>query len=161
VIIIFYLVLFVVLGLFALLGLQTLKNLASDNRTSLPRKDGPIIDAAASAATPAAAVAETMEALEAAKASLRTTYPALARMFGGYLHAEQLFEKGPEEAVREMILDWQPEREAVIAEITHLLADNEDEREARAIVRSFCDLDLEQEGYRPWLIWLQGQFNSI
>ena len=157
-----YLVILVALGVFAMLAMQLGGvRLGNRDRARLPETSSAMtIDG--TAMTPAGAVAQTLKALEAAQGQLRTHYPVLARMLGGYLHAEAIHGgDGVEAAVREMVLDWQPERKAVIDEIARVLADNADESEVRAIITSFCDLDLEDERYRAWLIWLQGQFNDL
>ncbi len=107
-------------------------------------------------------VALQLKSLEEAQTRLRTQYPVVARMFGAYLHGESLHNAGGlESAVKEMVLDWRSEREAVISDIARILADNPDEESVRAIVISFCDARFEEEGYRTWLIWLQGQFNEL
>lgn len=167
-IILVYLVLLVALGIIAMQAVQLGRERLNRSRTrgaklSGPSRGGPVIDHGDGvASTPAGAVAQTMADLETAQAALRTTYPTLARMLGGYLHAEAVFGADSLEAVvQDMVLDWQPEGKAVTDDIAQVLADNSDEMAVRAIVRSFCAIDLEEEGYRPWLIWLQGQFNPL
>lgn len=167
-ILLIYLVLIIAVGVFSLLALQLLGiSLPGRGQKSLPKSatgSSPVtLDGTyEEGGSPAAAVAETMAALDGATAHLKTHYPVLARMLSAYLHAEALYtEAGPEAAVKEMVLDWQAERDAVIDDITRVLAENASEDEVRAVIKSFCDLSLDEEGYRPWLIWLQGQFNSL
>lgn len=161
--ILIYLVILIALGVFAMLAMQLSGIRLGGNNQDKLTQNAPSSDAH----TPAAAVAQTMTALEQAQAQLRTQYPTLARMLGGYLHAEAIYGEassggsGLESAVREMVLDWRPERKAVIDDIALVLAENGEESDVRAILKSFCDLDLEKEGYRAWLIWLQGQFNDL
>jgi len=100
--------------------------------------------------------------LDMAEGQLRAEYPVLNRMLGGYCHGEALYEKGGlEAAVKEMVMDWQAERETVIQEISRVLADNPDEVTVRAIINACCDAEFEEEGYRNWLVWLQGRFGEL
>ncbi|MEL6111767.1 MAG: hypothetical protein AAFR20_03090 [Pseudomonadota bacterium] len=158
-----YLVLLVALGIIAMQALQLGRDRSKTGTLKGPKSGGPMIDGTAdSPATPAAAVAQTMADLETAQAALRTAYPTLARMLGGYLHAEAVFGADSLEAVvKDMVLDWQPESKAITDDIARVLADNSEESAVRAVVKSFCAIDLEEEGYRSWLIWLQGQFNPL
>ncbi len=106
--------------------------------------------------------AARLEAFEAIQGRIRVHYPALARMLSGYLHVEALATKdGLEACVREMVLDWRSEKETVSGEISRLLAENPTEASVRAIIVSLCDAEFEEEGYRTWLVWLQGQFNDL
>lgn len=127
-----------------------------------PGARGPVIDGRAQDVGPGRRAAETLRDFENARAELKGRYPAVFAMLGGYLNAHTIGEHGGlEGAVAEMVRDWTPRREEVMRELTKLLAENDTEDEARAIVAAACDADFEAEGYRAWLTWLLGRFNTL
>ncbi len=150
----------IALGLFALIVVNIWQTLRGRNG-ALGGGVGATIDGEATPAGPAEAAAASLRAFETARSSLRSAYPALFAMLGGYLNAHTVVEHGgPEGAVAEMIKDWSARRDEISREITRVLADAETEEAARAGVLAACDADFEAEGYRPWLTWLLGQFNK-
>lgn len=156
-----YVALLLAIGVFGLMVLQMMRGnrVEHDSQTSLPSGSSKSYDPDAGVGEQAAS---TLADFEATQSRIRAHYPVLARMLSGYLHAEALSKgEGLEGAVREMVLDWRPERESVITEITRVLAENPTEEAIRAVMLSICDAEFEQEGYRNWLIWLQGQFNDL
>ena len=160
-----YLLVLAVVGLVALqilFGLNFLKRLSGRGSVrQIPDRADPV-EVGGTGGDLAEKVDELRGSLERAEEQLRTRYPVLARMLSGYLHAEGIQAAGGlESAVKEMILDWQGEREAVVTEIARVLAENENEDSVRAIILACCDLDLTKEGYRNWLVWVQGQFSAL
>ena len=158
-----YVALLLAIGVFGLLALQML-----NSRKEIARREeggilaGPAKSTDRDPAVLGQAATQQLAALEATQERLRAHYPALSRMLSSYLHAEALStEGGLEQAVGEMVIDWQAESAPVIDDISRLLAENPEEAAVRAILQSFCDANFEVEGYRAWLIWLQGQFNSL
>ena len=114
------------------------------------------------ASSPAQSAAETLKEFEQASAELKASYPAVFAMLGGYLNEHTIHEHGgPEGAVEEMIRDWTPRKNEIIRELTKLLAECETEDELRAVVLAASDASFEDEGYRQWLTWLMGRFNTI
>lgn len=150
-----------VLGIFALIGLQVWNAVKSKSAIE-PRGAKTIDGAARDVSSPGKAAASTLKDFEDAQAALKSRYPAVFSMLGGYLNSYAIGEAGSlEAAVKEMIADWEARAEEVSRELTKLLAENETEAEARAIVLAACDAEFEQEGYRAWLTWLLGQFNHL
>lgn len=131
--------------------------LFAGRQTALPQKeDGRLGSAAAQHA--AAALRDLAEAQNA----LKSRYPTVFGMLSGYLNAHSIETSGGiEAAVKQMIGDWSARRDQAKEELVRLLAENDSEEEARAIVLSACDATFEQEGYRNWLIWLLGRFNAL
>ena len=161
-----YLLQLIVLGIFVLILLQLFSGLRRRDDRSV-RHDGEpeiTIDGTARAAdsSPAKNAAETLKEFENARAALKSRYPAVFAMLGGYLNEHTIHEHGGVEgAVREMLDDWRPRREEIVRELTHMLAENDSEDELRAIVLAACDASFEEEGYRHWLTWLLGRFNAF
>lgn len=126
------------------------------------RQKGPIIEGRAEEVrTPAQAATRALSAFEAARADLKARYPIIFAMLGGYLNSHTIAELGGvEPAVREMLADYAPRREEAARELTRLLAENETEAEARAIVAAACDADFDAEGYRSWLVFLLGKLDT-
>ena len=111
--------------------------------------------------SPAANATRALKEFEAARADLKARYPLVFAMLGGYLNQHTISELGgTEAAAREMLADYAARREDIARELTRLLAENDSEAEARAIVTAACDADFDAEGYRAWLVWLLGRLNS-
>lgn len=127
-----------------------------------PRRRGAIEPPQSQGATPAMDAAAALRGLADAQAALKARYPAVFGMLSGYLNAHSIESAGSLElAVDQMIADWGGRRDQVKGELVRLLAENESEEAARAVVLSACDATFEQEGYRNWLIWLLGRFNAM
>ncbi|MEM6538673.1 MAG: hypothetical protein AAF668_13210 [Pseudomonadota bacterium] len=125
-------------------------------------KSGPIIEGSAETLSPGDIAAERLAAFENATAEIKAAYPVLTSMFGGYLNGQAIADAGGiEGAVKTMINEWTGRRSEITTELTRVLSENETEAAARAIVVSLCDADFDDEGYRKWLIWLLGQFNTL
>lgn len=153
-----------VIGIFGLLAINVWTALRQSGRGQVDRSEGgPVIDGTAEEVTaPGRAAAETLRRFEDVRQELKAAYPAVFSMLGGYLNAHAIEEAGGIEAsVAQMIEDWQSRGAEVSRELTRMLAENEQEAEVRAIVLAACDADFEQEGYRKWLTWLLGKFNSL
>ena len=132
--------------------------LFANRRPSLPPASG----GTALDATAAQHAAAALRDLSTAQAELKAKYPSVFGMLSGYLNAHSIEAAGGiEGAVRQMLADWTGRRDQVKGELVRLLAENESEEEARAIVLSACDATFEHEGYRNWLIWLLGRFNAL
>lgn len=122
----------------------------------------PAGDGALPSGTAAQHAAAALRDLTVAQNALKSRYPAVFGMLSGYLNAHSIEASGGlEGAVKQMLADWGGRRDQVKGELVRLLAENETEEEARAIVLSACDATFEQEGYRNWLIWLLGRFNAL
>jgi len=148
----------ILLGVFILIGIQ----IFNAARRGGGRVENDRRRAVADRSSPAKNAAETLREFENARLALKARYPAVFAMLGGYLNAHTLGETGSlEAAVKEMIAGWTPRREEVSGELVRLLAENDSEDEARAIIVAACDATFEQEGYRAWLTWLLGQFNDL
>jgi len=105
--------------------------------------------------SPGRQAAEALGNFDNVRSELRARYPAVFAMLGGYMNAHTIAEAGGvESAVREMLADWLPRREEAARELALLLAENDTEEEARAIVAAACDLDLGTDAYRAWLAGL-------
>lgn len=112
--------------------------------------------------SPGKTAADTLKEFENARAELKSRYPAVFAMLGGYLNSHTIGETGSlESAVKEMITDWKARSDEISRELTRVLADNETEDECRAVILAACDASFEDEGYRAWLTWLLGQFNDF
>lgn len=153
----------IALGLFVLIAVNIWKSLQRGGETVTRDRSGPIIEGRAEEVkSPASHAAQLLREFENVRAELKRRYPATFAMLGGYLNSHTLAEHGGlEGAVREMIADWTPRRDEAMRELTKLLAENDTEEEVRAIVSAACDADFSQEGYRAWLTWLLGRFNSL
>lgn len=153
----------IVLGIFIMIGFQLWN--AMNAKRGRVEEDGStrtIDGTAQEVSSPGGAAAQTLKDFENARAELKHRYPAVFAMLGGYLNSHTISEAGSlEAAVREMIADWRARRDEVSRELTRLLGENETEEECRAIVLAACDAEFDSEGYRPWLTWLLGQFNSF
>ena len=158
-----FLIQLILVGIFILIILNIYKMLRGGGETAVNDNRGPVIEGSArEVSSPAKSAADTLKEFENARAELKHNYPATFAMLGGYLNSHTINSSGSlEAAVKEMIADWRGRSEEVARELTKLLADNDSEEEVRAIVLSACDADFEQEGYRAWLTWLLGQFNSV
>jgi len=149
---------FIAMGLFILIGIQIYNafrepRLGREARGQLP---------ASSAGSPAGGAAAALRELENVRADLRTRYPILFGMLGGYLNEHTMREAGSiEAAVQEMIDDWASRRDEVTKELSKVLYENPDEEEVRAIILASCDATFEDEGYRTWLSWLLRKFNAL
>lgn len=152
----------VALGVFALIAVNLWKAFTGGARVA-QNDQGPVIDGRAEEVkSPAAHAASLLREFENVRAELKGRYPATFAMLGGYLNSHTLAEHGGiEGAVKEMIADWTPRRDEAMRELTKLLAENDTEDEVRAIVSAACDADFSQEGYRAFLTWLLGRFNSL
>ncbi|MBY0422896.1 MAG: hypothetical protein K2Q06_11380 [Parvularculaceae bacterium] len=127
-----------------------------------PRRRGAIEPPQGAGAAPALDAAAALRGLADAQAALKSRYPAVFGMLSGYLNAHSIETAGSlESAVKQMIADWGGRRDQVKGELVRILAENESEEGARAVVLSACDATFEQEGYRNWLIWLLGRFNAM
>jgi predicted Zn-dependent protease len=126
------------------------------------RPSGPIIDGRAEEVrSPAEKATRALNEFEAARADLKARYPLVFAMLGGYLNQHTISELGGvEAAAREMLADYAARREEVSRELTRLLAENDSEAQARAIVTAACDADFDTEGNRAWLVWLLGRLNA-
>ena len=154
----------VLVGILILIVLNIVKMLRGDGAAvSDQRGGGPMIEGAGrEVSSPGHAAATTLKEFENARAALKARYPTLFAMFGGYLNTHTIGEAGSiEAAVKEMISDWTARKEEVSRELTHLLAENEEEEDVRAIILAACDADFENEGYRAWATWLLGAFNDF
>ena len=155
--ILIYLVLFAVLVLIVLNIAKMLRS-PSDEKSIEGRSDR----ISHGSISPAQRAALTLREFENARAELKSRYPAVFAMLGGYLNSHTLGETGSmEAAVKEMISDWTARRDDVSRELTMILAESETEDEIRAVVLAACDAEFDQEGYRAWLTWLLGQFNAL
>lgn len=153
----------IALGIFALIAVNLWKSLRGGGAPIERRGGGPIIEGRAEEVkSPAAHAASLLRDFENVRSELKGRYPATFAMLGGYLNSHTVGEHGGlEGAVREMVADWAPRRDEAMRELTKLLAENETEEEVRAIVTAACDADFDQEGYRAWLTWLLGRFNTL
>jgi hypothetical protein len=126
------------------------------------RASGPVIDGRAEEVrSPADKATRALKDFESARADLKARYPLVFAMLGGYLNQHTIAELGGvEAAAREMLADYAARREEASRELTRLLAENDTEAEARAIVTAACDADFDAEGYRAWLVWLLGRLNA-
>jgi hypothetical protein len=151
------------LGIFVLIAVNVWKSFQRGGETVTRDDRGPIIEGRAEEIkSPAAQAAHLLREFENLRAELKRRYPATFAMLGGYLNSHTLAEHGGVEgAVKEMIADWTPRRDEAMRELTKLLAENDTEEEVRAIVSAACDADFNQEGYRAFLTWLLGRFNSL
>lgn len=151
----------IAVGIFVLIGVNVYNGMRRNPSLDDHRFDSqPGNDNGAS--SPAQSAAETLKDFEQASAALKASYPALFAMLGGYLNEHTIHEHGgPEGAVEEMIRDWTPRRDEVIRELTKLLAECDTEDELRAVVLAASDASFDEEGYRQWLTWLMGRFNTI
>lgn len=112
--------------------------------------------------SPAQRAAQRLRELSDDQAALKARYPVVFGMLGGYLNSHTIAEAGGVEgAVKELLADWSARREEAKAEIVRLLAENPAEDEVRAIIVSACDANFDAEGYRDWMIWLLGRFNTM
>jgi len=159
-----YLLELIALGIFVLIGVN-IYNGARNNRRSIEDDGfrGTTIDQPPAGETSAAqSAAEKLREFEHASAALKKTYPAVFAMLGGYLNEHTIHEhSGPEGAVEEMIKDWRPRKEEVSRELSKMLNDCDSEDELRAIILAACDALFEEEGYRTWISWLLGRFNTL
>jgi len=148
----------ILFGVFILIGIQ----IFNAARRGGGRVEGDDRRAVADRSSPAKDAAETLREFENARLALKARYPAVFAMLGGYLNGHTIGETGSlEAAVKEMIADWTPRREEISGELVRLLAENDSEDEARAIIVAACDATFDEEGYRAWLTWLLGQFNDL
>ncbi len=152
----------IILGIIVLIGFQVW-NAMKGGRGQIERHDARTIDGSAEEVSSAGQhAADTLKDFEDARAQLKAAYPSVFAMLGGYLNSHTINETGSlEGAVKEMIADWKSRSDEISRELTKLLADNDTEEECRAIVLAACDAEFEEEGYRPWLTWLLGQFNEF
>ena len=148
----------IAIGLFILIGIQIFNSLrGTDGPSTRQISEQP----SPSSVSPAGTAVAAFRALENVRADLRARYPVSFSMFGGYLNEHTMQEAGGVEgAVAEMVEDWSPRRDEVIAELTSMLNDNPDEEELRAIILAACDATFEDEGYRVWLSWLVDKFRT-
>jgi predicted negative regulator of RcsB-dependent stress response len=151
----------IILGIIVLIGFQVWN--AMKGSRAVEHRDAKTIDGTAEeVSSPGKHAAETLKEFEDVRAELKSSYPAVFAMLGGYLNSYTINETGSlEAAVKEMIADWKARADEVSRELTKLLAENETEEEARAVVVAACDATFEEEGYRAWLTWLLGQFNEF
>ena len=151
----------IALGVFAIVVINLLSNFRARDQVGA-EGDGPIIDGRAEEAlAPPAAAAKALREYEDARTTLKSEYPALFAMLGGYLNAHTIADHGGiEGAVKEMLEDWRPRREEVAHDLAKLLADADTEEAARAVVLAACDADFDREGYKAWLSWLLSQINA-
>lgn len=157
-----FLIQLAILAIFVILGMQ-IYNAMKGGGGRVEKRDGKVIDGVArDVSSPGKAAASTLKEFENARAELKSRYPAVFAMLGGYLNSHTIAETGSLEAtVKEMIADWKGRSDEISRELTKLLADNETEEECRAIILAACDATFEEEGYRAWLTWLLGQFNHF
>lgn len=153
----------IALGIFALIALNLWRAFSGGAQRPVKKSKGPVVDGhAEEVRTPAAYAASLLREFDNVRVELKRRYPATFAMLGGYLNNHTIAEHGGVEgAVREMIADWTPRREEAMRELTRLLAENESEEEARAIVSAACEADFSREGYRSFLTFLLGRFNAI
>lgn len=153
----------IAIGIFILIIVNVFNGIRNKGGSArVDHADGDVIEGTATeVSSPAKSAAETLKQFENARAELKARYPLTFSMLGGYLNEHTIHEHGGlEGAVKEMILDWSARREEVSKELAHVLAENEDEAELRAIVLAACDASFDEEGYRKWLTWLMGRFNG-
>lgn len=151
-----------ILGIFILIGVQIWNGVKNGGERVDHHKSKTIDGVARDVSTPGKAAAATLKEFENARAELKSRYPAVFSMFGGYLNSHTIGETGSlEAAVKEMIADWKPRADEISHELARLLAENDTEEECRAIVLAACDASFDDEGYRAWLTWLMGQFNDF
>ena len=152
----------IILGIIVLIGFQ-IRNAMRGGGARVEKHDAKTIEGTArDVSSPGKNAADTLKDFENARAELKSRYPAVFAMLGGYLNSHTIGETGSlESAVREMIADWKGRSDEVSRELTKVLAENETEAECRAVILAACDASFEDEGYRAWLTWLLGQFNSF
>ena len=152
----------IILGIVVLIGFQ-IRNAMRGGDARVEKHSAKTIEGTArDVSSPGKTAAETLKEFENARAELKSRYPAVFAMLGGYLNSHTIGETGSlESAVKEMIADWKARADEISRELTKVLADNETEAECRAIILAACDASFEDEGYRAWLTWLLGQFNSF
>lgn len=151
----------IILGIFVLIGFQVWNMMKGGGRLE-QHKSKTIDGVARDVSSPGKTAADTLKEFENARADLKSRYPSVFAMLGGYLNSHTIGETGSlEAAVKEMIADWRARNEEISRELTKLLAENETEDECRAVVLAACDATFEDEGYRAWLTWLLGQFNEF
>ncbi len=152
----------IILGIVVLIGLQLWNAMKGGNPRVEKHGSKTIEGTAQDVSSPGKTAAETLKEFENARAELKSRYPAVFAMLGGYLNNHTIGETGSlEAAVKEMIADWKTRSDEVSHELAKLLADNETEEECRAVILAACDATFEEEGYRAWLTWLLGQFNDF
>ncbi len=152
----------IILGIIVLIGFQ-IRNAMKGGSARVEKHGSKTIDGTARDVTsPGKTAADTLKEFENARAELKSRYPAVFAMLGGYLNSHTIGETGSlESAVKEMITDWKARSDEISRELTRVLADNETEDECRAVILAACDASFEDEGYRAWLTWLLGQFNDF
>ncbi len=152
----------IILGIIVLIGFHVWNAIKGGNARVEKRGAKTIEGTAQDVSSPGKTAADTLKEFENARAELKSRYPAVFAMLGGYLNSHTIGETGSlEAAVTEMIADWKARSDEISRELTKLLANNDTEEECRAIVLAACDATFEEEGYRAWLTWLLGRFNSI
>lgn len=155
----FYVLQLIAVGVLALVAVNVW-NAWRGGRAQVEDRHKPGVSGPAAGDTPVGRAVAALSGFEDAQAELKAAYPIVFAMLGGYLNAHTVGEHGgPEGAVKEMVADWAPRRDEASRELTRLLADAPEERDARAVVLAACDADFDREGYRAWLVWLLGQFN--